>query len=94
MHEYIRINDKQNRYYSLSDPLYIPYRRRNIHFNVLTNFVLLNIFIKLYILTCCVVCLTKAHHTVIPFVMASPLFLNNDLTRLTLCRVSSGMGRK
>ena len=36
MHEYGCINDKQNRY-SLSDPLYIPYRRY-VHFNVLANF--------------------------------------------------------
>ena len=27
----------------------------------------------------CVVCQTKAHHIVVPFVMASSLFSNNDL---------------
>ena len=34
----------------------------------------------------CVVCQTKVHHIVIPFVMASPLFLNNDL-HVLLCVV-------
>ena len=75
MHEYIRINDKEKRY-SLSDTLYIPYRRNIYTFQRAYKLCFAkHIYKIIYILTSCGVCQTKAHHIVVPFVMASPLFL-------------------
>ena len=74
MHEYIRINDKEKRY-SLSDALYIPYHRNIYTFQRAYKLCFAkHIYKTIYILTCSVVCQTKAHHIVVPFVMESPLF--------------------
>ena len=75
MHEYILINDKEKRY-SLSDTLYIPYRRNIYTFQRAYKLCFAkHIYKTLYISNSCVVCQTKAHHIVNPFVKASPLFL-------------------
>ena len=88
------INDKQNRYF-LSDPLFFIFHIADIYiFMKLDKYPVLNHINRVLnteverVESECVVCQTKAHHIVVPFVMASRLFSNNDLPRLTLYRVS------